>query len=75
MGQRHLLAIILAAVCLGACSSVLPSADQFAAAEDAACKVYGEPGSQPYTDCRKAKNQPGGCGACDRPEPPAAKVE
>ena len=69
MGSSRLLAIIVAAFCLGACSSVLPNADQFTAADEAACKAHGEPGTQSYTDCRKAKDRIGGCGACDRADP------
>jgi hypothetical protein len=66
MGSNRLLAVICAALCVAACSSVLPSAEQFAAAEDAACRAYGEPGTEPYAECRKAKDRIGGCGACDR---------
>ena len=73
MRSSRLLAGILAALCVGACSAVLPSADQFAAADDTACRVFGEPGTRSYADCRKAKDRIGGCGACDRADPADAR--
>ncbi len=69
MSSSRLPAVMLAAFCVGGCSSVLPNVDQFAAAEDAACKAYGEAGTPPYKECRKAKDRIGGCGACDRADP------
>jgi hypothetical protein len=69
MDSSRLLAIIVAALCLGACSSIVPNADQFAAAEDADCKAYGEPETHAYKECRKAKNRLGACRACDSADP------
>jgi hypothetical protein len=68
MGSDRLVVTIAAGVCLGACSYVL-NADQFAAADDAACRAHGEPGTPSYAECRKVKERIGGCGACDRANP------
>jgi hypothetical protein len=62
------LAIIVAALCLTSCSSVLPLGDQTAtrtASDDPACQAAAaQPGAPP---CPPPKDPPiGGCGACDR---------
>jgi hypothetical protein len=70
MGWTRLCAVVVAGLCVGACSFFF-DADQFAAADDAACKAYGEPGTEPYAKCRKERDHPGACGACDRAGPVA----
>jgi hypothetical protein len=64
MGSNRLLALVVAALCLASCSSVLPLGDRTAANETACLPSEAQPGTQP---CPPPKDPPpGGCGACDR---------
>lgn len=76
MSSIRLLAIT-ACVLLASCSSVslsFPDIQEMAAAKEAAddkaCQADGAaPGSEAYKQCRKAREAPGNCNACDRANP------
>jgi hypothetical protein len=50
--------VLIAAVNLAGCSSKMPTAQDVAAIDDAACRSYGaQPGTQAYFECRMAKDR------------------